>query len=521
MLQVDDEIAASERLQLGQEGVGILAAFLAADQPVAEQILLGNDLEVVAGEAVVERQHHGGELALGRFAERILPAFGKHGGRAGLAQDGRDAAPRPFRISGQQRPLARFRHRLEMLCGGFVDILASRTLRGEIARCGIIEVEHTLALRLAERIGAMYGARGQCAAEFVARQVERILGQRPVAALGLPGILGAAAAVVRDVGQPFVGGADGGVLDYRDVITAEMVEQRCQLFLEQRQPVFHPREATTFAHCLIERILRGVGAEHLTVSAAETLDAFLVDQCLAGGQEQMRIERPDGALRGRIEQAQAFQLVAEEIEPQPTFEAGRYDIEDRATHGKFARVDGGVAARIALPTQQAGEAVVADLRARLQFAHAIPDAERGEHALERGVDGGDEQLRTALASLQAVERRQPPRADRQGRAGAVERQTVPRGKLQHFQLWREEARGIGQRPHGTFVCGDEDGATLRCAGEVGHHQRLRPAHQRGERQRLFGGQDAGKVGHGRLAVKAGQGGVVPAGSGRGEGQIVT
>ena len=60
-----------QRGQFGEEGVGALAALVAADQPVAEHVLLGQHRDVGRGEAVVERQHQQRRVALG--AERFLP----------------------------------------------------------------------------------------------------------------------------------------------------------------------------------------------------------------------------------------------------------------------------------------------------------------------------------------------------------------------------------------------------------------------------------------------------------------
>ena len=68
----------------------------------------------------------------------------------------------------------------------------------------------------------------------------------------------------------------------------------------------------------------------------------------------MRFDCPGRTLRRGIEQAQAFELVTEEIEPQPGIERGGEDIDDGATHGKFAVIDHGIGARIALPGQQRG-----------------------------------------------------------------------------------------------------------------------------------------------------------------------
>ena len=75
MVGVDDEVARRQRRQLGQEGGGALALLAAADEPVAEHVLLGEDGDVRRGEAVVERQDH--QRRLGLAAERLLPAVGQ------------------------------------------------------------------------------------------------------------------------------------------------------------------------------------------------------------------------------------------------------------------------------------------------------------------------------------------------------------------------------------------------------------------------------------------------------------
>ena len=46
VIGMDDEIARGERRQLGEEGVGVLAALAAADQAVAEHVLLGEQGDV-------------------------------------------------------------------------------------------------------------------------------------------------------------------------------------------------------------------------------------------------------------------------------------------------------------------------------------------------------------------------------------------------------------------------------------------------------------------------------------------
>ena len=107
-----------------------------------------------------------------------------------------------------------------------------------------------------------------------------------------------------------------------------MIEQRDQPVLEQRQPMLHARQPPPVADRLIQRIGSGIGAELLTVTGAEALDAVLVEQGFAGGQQQMLGHHPGRALGVGIEQPQRFQLVAEEIEPQPGIESRGINVED-------------------------------------------------------------------------------------------------------------------------------------------------------------------------------------------------
>ena len=53
VLGVDDEVAGGEGGEFGEEGVGGFLALVAADQPVAEHVLLGEDRDVRGGEAVI------------------------------------------------------------------------------------------------------------------------------------------------------------------------------------------------------------------------------------------------------------------------------------------------------------------------------------------------------------------------------------------------------------------------------------------------------------------------------------
>ncbi len=154
-----------------------------------------------------------------------------------------------------------------------------------------------------------------------------------------------------------------------------MVEQGGQPVLEQREPMLHPRLPATFADRLVERVLRRIGTEHFAIAGSEPPDAVLVEQGFARREQQVAVHGTHGQLCVGVENAQAFQLVAEEIEPQPALEPAGIDIEDRSSHGEFAGVDDGVGAVVTLPLEQAGQAVMADLDARFEFAHRFANPE--------------------------------------------------------------------------------------------------------------------------------------------------
>ena len=80
MVHVDDEVAGRQGGEFRKEGVGILLALGAADEPVAQHILFSQDRDIGGGKAMVERQDGQRHAAIGGGAERFLPAIG--GGEA-------------------------------------------------------------------------------------------------------------------------------------------------------------------------------------------------------------------------------------------------------------------------------------------------------------------------------------------------------------------------------------------------------------------------------------------------------
>ena len=419
VLGMHDQVAHAECLQFGQKGVGILALLLAADKAVAEDVLLGQQFHLVIGETGLDRQDHRRGLALGRQSECLLPRFGQLDRRTGFFEDRGDARAAAFRIGREQRALAVLRELGEMLCENGINIVTARALGGEVAARAEPEAHDTIAFGLVECCRAVRGRCGERLAELGIGKVERIGCKRAIIALRLSGDRLALVVIVGNVLHALVGGGQRGLIDHHQIVLAEMIEQRGKLILEQREPVLHARQTAPFADRFVQRVLRGIGAEHLSIAAAEALDAVVIEQCFACGKQQVRIQPPRAHLRIRIESTQALQLVAEEIEPQCLIHAAGKDVDDRAAHGIFALVDHGVGAAIALPLKQCAEALASDFGPGFEFANAFADPERSEHALEHCIGGGDDQLRLGLARLQAVQRCQSLGADRQRGAGTI------------------------------------------------------------------------------------------------------
>ncbi len=350
----------------------------------------------------------------------------------------------------------------------------------------------------------MHWPAGQRAIEFLARQIERVGLQRAIGARLARRCLCPGGIVIGNVVQPAFGGLGGAGIEHDEIALGQVIEQRDHALFEQRQPMLHAGQAPAFADRLVQRIAGGIGAKDFAIAAAEPLDRRFIEQRLACRKQQMGFHRLHRTLRAGVEQAQRFELVAKEIEAQPVIEPGGIDIEDRAAHRIFAGIDHGIGARIALALQQGDQAFTAYFHARRQQAGGFADAERGKRALEHGIDRGDQQLRPRVALvLQLLQRRQPPRADRQGGRGTIERQAIPRREIDHVQLGCKETRAFHHRAQGGIVRRDEHAAALgfrsRCgAGQVGHDQRLGTARHAGKRQRAAGGKNAGQVWHGRF-----------------------
>ena len=384
-----------------------------------------------------------------------------------------------------------------MIDDGFVDVDILRPLGGEVARAVDREVEDGVAGGFGEDRRAVDRAPLDRAAPFLFVEVERGGGQRAVAAgFGDHRPFAVKEIILDRLAALFVRAVGAGIAK-NDVIVAEVVEQRAELLLEQRQPMLHPGEATAVRDRLVERIAGGIGAERLAIAGAEPLDAVLVEQSFGGGHQGEGLGRAGGALVGGVEATHRLNLVAEEIEPDRAAFARRVEIDQRAAHREVARIMDRVGALIAIGAEQGDERVAVNPLTLGEAPGELADAERGQHPLGGGIGCGDKELRAVPLDLEQLQSRQSLGHDAQGGRGTVVGQAVPRREGQHLDLGREHRHGLGERTHRGFVGGEDDrAAALRRAiggaREIGGEPREVARRDRRQRQRFACSQNPGK-----------------------------
>ncbi len=296
--------------------------------------------------------------------------------------------------------------------------------------------------------------------------------------------------VVLDLRQPFVGGLLGQRLD-GDRAAVDIIEQRFHLFVEQRQPMLHAGIASAFADGLVEHVVGPRRAEGRDIAGAERADGVAGQLELRHRDQIERAQVGVGALRLRIEAADRFQRVAEEIEPHRLVHAGREQIDDAAAHGiiaGFAHRGGAIKAVEIEPGGDAGhrQNVAGRRRERL-----LGERIARRHPLQRGIDGGQQHGRM-LAARDAGEARQRHHAGRHHggvRRYPVIRQAIPGRKFQHLDVGGKEGERARGRRHARAVAADDRKRNRRrlgggrdSAGKIGQHQAFGAVGDAGKRQ---------------------------------------
>jgi hypothetical protein len=206
-----------------------------------------------------------------------------------------------------------------------------------------------------------------------------------------------------------------------------VIEQRVEVVVEERQPVFHAGMPAAFAHGVVERIVRRGGAEGFHITAAEALDGLGGQLEFRHRHQVKRAQRILAALRFRIEGADRFQCVAKKIEPHRHVHARREQINDTAAHRVIAGLAHGRGADKAVELQPACDSVHVEQVAGRGDKRLLRQHVLGRDAQQRCVDSGEQDRRPlmALFARQPRESDHALRHDTGMRRNTVVRQAVP------------------------------------------------------------------------------------------------
>jgi len=150
-----------------------------------------------------------------------------------------------------------------------------------------------------------------------------------------------------------------------DQESVEIVEYGVEVIMEERQPVLHAGIAAALGYRRIQGVVAGRRAEEREIVLAEAADRLRRQRDFAHRIEIERAGLTNRALAGRVEGADRFQGVTEEVEPHGLFGTRNEDIENAAAHGKFADLP---------DCRDAFETVLLEARGDILHAHLISRA---------------------------------------------------------------------------------------------------------------------------------------------------
>ncbi|SPU61862.1 Uncharacterised protein [Brucella melitensis] len=369
VIDMDDDIASRQRGDFRDEILIALAAPGAADEPVAQNILLRHDHQIARIEAAFDRQHRRRHLVARQGLDGGKPIDGLYFFKPVFVQNLTEPVERTFGPGGNQNLFAGGAQVCNMFHHGFKQVhVGCGALLGKAAALVHIGMNNGPAgnLRRAEwrkvntqasGLGGFFNLARRKIEHFrLYRLVRHGIAAR-LFALRLP--------QSRFVMVHNHGVALGQRLMHQmvehDRHWPGMVENCLHIVIEKRQPMFHASKTAAFADGLIKRIVTLRRAEHGHIILAKPAYHVGRERDFAHRLKHEFLSGAGGALGGGIEGTDRFQRIAEKIKPQRFFRSRRIKIENAAAYRIFADVAHGRDTLKAVALQPCGKIVHVEL----------------------------------------------------------------------------------------------------------------------------------------------------------------
>ena len=499
VIDMHDEIARRQRGDLAQQILCALVLLAPAHQPVAQNILLADNSEAFRLEAMLYAEHGQRDGAFAKRQRAGQAGDERRQGQPVLGEHMAKPLARALRPRRDDDALALRRQRLDVVGGGLKHVdLGLIALGREVASGprGKIEAGR-FTFRRREGREARLRSRAQPRPPFLRRQIKFARLQRLVIRASEIDIIGALArlVIIRDLRQPLASRVvDLRVEQQRRV--AEIIEQRVEFVVEQRQPMFGAGMAAALADRFVKRVAARLAAKARRIGLAEAAHRLADELQLAHRHEVERAQLPGGALRFRIEGADRFERVAEEIEPDRRRHARREKIDNAAALRIFAGLAHRAGAQKTVGRQPLRQQVHLDDVSRRGGKSVGGDSGARRNALEQTVHRRGDHARLLGGGFRARQPRQrghAARGDRSARRDAVIGLAVPAGQVENFDEGRGEAQRLAKLRRARDVPRDmhEDGRLVlgsfrQRAREIAGDEGVEPLGRVGEKQLVAG-----------------------------------
>ena len=253
-------------------------------------------------------------------------------------------------------------------------------------------------------------------------------------------------------------------------IGGQVVKDRRQSRVEQRQIVLHPR-ATTAGGDSVVKWVAPRRAKRLQIARPEPADALLVEQSLADRFERNFLQLLRRALGLGIEGSDRFQGIPEQVQADRLIGTGRKDVDHAPPDRKLTLFRNGRCATIAVDRKVGFEVGnLDDVAAAGRIAGSLDDIHRRD-PLDHRRNGRDQQPGFGIQAFHQPRQRRHPLGRHTGRrADPVIGQTIPRRQRQDLYALAEKLERVDKRRQPPSITRHKHRQAASRPHHVGQHQ---------------------------------------------------